>query len=66
MIALMGVTNPFWEYLLIPMSLFLTGVAAGWYIRSIDIEPEPEPEPFKPVSHVRPIHPHYDWEKEVD
>jgi len=62
MIALMGVTNPFWEHLLIPMSLFLIGVAAGWYIRSIG--DEPEPEPFKQASHVRFIRDPYDWDKE--
>ena len=62
MIALMGVTNPFWEYLLIPMFLFGAGIAAGWYIRSIDAEPEPEP--FKQASHVRFIRYPYDWDKE--
>ena len=64
MIALMGATNPFWEYLLIPMFLFGAGIAAGWYIRSIDAEPEPEPEPFKQASHVRFIRDPYDWAKE--
>jgi|TARA_R110000751_G_scaffold10332_1_gene37902 hypothetical protein len=62
MIALMGATNPFWEYLLIPLSLFGAGIAAGWYIRSIDAEPEPEP--FRQASSVRILRDPYNWADE--
>ncbi len=68
MIALMGATNPFWEYLLIPLVLFGAGIATGWYIRSIDAEPEPDPgrvDPTEPqIRILGPDREPYDWEKE--
>lgn len=61
-LAIMGVTNPLWEWLIIPLALTGFGVGVGWWVRGLDRE-EPEPE-FRQASHVRLLPNLYDWSKE--
>ena len=65
MVLMFNFTNPLWQFLIGPLSMFGLGWAARAAVDRICDRLEHEEEPFTPISHVRLL-PGRPFDQEID